>query len=319
MKIVILDGFTLNPGDLSWEELKSFGNCDIHDRTLPEQVVQRAAGAKILLTNKTPVNRESIFYLDDLKYIGVMATGYNIVDVKAASERNVVVTNVPTYGTRSVAQMTMALILELTQQVGLHSQAVRQGDWTRSQDWSFWKKPLIELEGLTLGIIGLGRIGRATADLAKAFGMKVIAFDPEKPDVVPDGVLMHDLETVLKNSDIFSLHCPMTAKTEQFINKDRLGMMKEESFLINTSRGQLVNEKDLADALNSGVIAGAGLDVLSVEPPQSDNPLLLAKNCIISPHIAWATKSARKRLMQVVVQNIESFLNGSCINEVQSK
>jgi len=316
VKIVILDGYTLNPGDLNWDELRRLGDCEIHDRTPADQIIDRARDAEILLTNKTPLNRESIFALDKLKYIGVMATGYNIVDIQAAAERNIVVTNVPTYGTRSVAQMTLALILELTQHVGLHSQAVRRGEWVRSLDWSFWQKPLIELEGLTAGIIGLGRIGRATANLLHAFGMEIIAFDPSIVDENPDNIVIHELESVLKNSDFLCLHCPLTADTDQFINKKRLQQMKKESYLINTSRGQLINEQDLADALNAELIAGAALDVLSTEPPHPDNPLLGAKNCIITPHIAWATKAARKRLMGIVVKNVKSFINGACVNRV---
>ena len=317
MKIVILDGYTLNPGDLSWEEIRELGDCTIYDRTPDDQVVQKANDAEILLTNKTPVNRQTIVQLKNLKYIGVMATGYNIVDIEAAAEHNIVVTNVPTYGTRSVAQMTLALILELTQGVGLHSLAVLQGEWVRSKDWSFWKRPLIELEGLTAGIIGMGRIGKVTANLLQAFGMEVIACDPSIVDGIPDGVVIHDLKTVLKNSDFLCLHCPLTTETDQFINKHSLQQMKKKSFLINTSRGQLINEQDLADALNNELIAGAALDVLSTEPPHPDNPLLKAKNCIITPHIAWATKAARKRLMHVFVQNVRSFINGSCINQVQ--
>jgi glycerate dehydrogenase len=309
MKIVILDGYTLNPGDLSWEELKQLGDCQIFDRTPPALVVQRAIDAEILLTNKTPVSRRAIVQLHNLKYIGVLATGYNIVDVEAAREKNIPVSNVPTYGTHSVAQMTFAMILELTQHTGLHADMVRKGHWSIAKDWCFWKQPLIELFGQTLGVVGYGRIGRATAHLATAFGMNVLATDPLLPSGKYKGVQILNLETLLRESDIICLHCPLTPETEQMINSDKIGLMKNSAFIINTSRGQLVNEHHLAKALNEGRIAGAGLDVLRVEPPPPDNPLLNAKNCLITPHIAWATKSARIRLMNVVLENIKAFLN----------
>ena len=316
MKIVILDGYTLNPGDLSWEQLQLLGDCQIFDRTPPALVVQRASEAEILLTNKTPVSRRAIDQLHNLKYIGVMATGYNIVDVEAASEKNIPVSNVPTYGTHSVAQMTFALILELTQHTGLHADLVRKGHWSSAKDWCFWQQPLIELSGQTVGIVGYGRIGRATAHLATAFGMNVLATDPLLPSGKYKGVQIVNLEMLLRESDIICLHCPLTPETNQMINSDRIGLMKKSAFLINTSRGQLVNERHLAKALNEGRIAGAGLDVLCVEPPPPDNPLLNAKNCLITPHISWATKSARIRLMNVVIENIKTFLNGKPQNVV---
>ena len=316
MKIVILDGYTLNPGDISWEELKKMGDCQIFDRTPPALVVQRASDADILLTNKTPVSRRAIFQLENLKYIGVLATGYNIVDVEAASEKNIPVSNVPTYGTHSVAQMTIALILELTQHAGLHTDMVRKGHWSIAKDWCFWKQPLIELEGLTLGIVGYGRIGQMTGHLAAAFGMNVIATDPLLPSARHKNVQIVNLDTLLSVSDFICLHCPLTPETEQMINSDKISLMKKTAYLVNTSRGQLVNERDLAKALNEGQIAGAGLDVLRVEPPPPDNPLLNAKNCLITPHIAWATKSARIRLMKVVVENIKAFLNNKPQNVV---
>lgn len=316
MKIVILDGYTLNPGDLDWNALNELGDCQIFDRTPPALVVQRAIDADILLTNKTPVSRRAITQLRNLKYIGVLATGYNIVDVEAARERDIPVSNVPTYGTHSVAQMTMALILELTQHAGLHTDMVRKGHWSIAKDWCFWKQPLIELWGKTMGIIGYGRIGQTTGHLAAAFGMNVLATDPLLPSGKHKGVHFVDLNTVLSESDIICLHCPLTQKTEQMINSEKLTLMKNTAFLINTSRGQLINERDLAKALNEGIIAGAGLDVLQMEPPPPDNPLLNAKNCLITPHIAWATKAARIRLMNVVIENIKAFLNNKPQNVV---
>lgn len=316
MTIVVLDGYTLNPGDLSWEDLKSLGACEIHDRTPPAEVVRRASAAEILLTNKTPVTREHISHLPKLRYIGVLATGTNIVDLAAARERNIPVTNVPGYGARSVAQMTLALLLELTQHVGLHSQSVREGKWTRSPDWCYWEKPLIELDGLTIGIVGFGNIGRAVSELAGAFGMKVLAFNP-KPKPAPTFVRFVPLETLFRESDIISLHCPLTPETRNLVNADRLAWMKPTAFLINTSRGPLVDEAALGEALNSGRIAGAGLDVLSVEPPPETNPLLHAKNCIVTPHIAWAARAARERLMKTAVENIRAFLAGKPQNVVR--
>src|SRR2546427_2571205 len=269
MKIVVLDGFTLNPGDLSWDELKSLGDCDIYDRTPPEEVVKRAADAEIVLTNKAPVTRESILALPRLKYIGVLATGYNIVDTAAARERNIPVTNVPTYGTRSVAQHTFALLLELTQHAGHHARTVRDGRWTKSPDFCYWDYPLVELDGLTMGIVGYGRIGNAVAGLAAAFGMGVLATSstPRQP---PPGIQCVDLETLFRQSDVVSLHCPLTAQTRNLVNADRLALMKPTAFLLNTSRGPLVDERALADALNSGRIAGIGLDVFSAEPPPAN-------------------------------------------------
>ena len=312
MKIVVLDGHTLNPGDLSWDELESLGECSIHDRTSPADVVQRAANAEIVLTNKTPLTRESIEALPNLKYIGVLATGYNIVDVKAARARGIPVTNVPDYGTRSVAQHTMALILEMAHHAGHHAQSVRDGRWTGSQDFCFWDYPLIELDGLTLGIIGYGKIGRAVAGLAAAFGMNVLVHSRTTPvaevAVAPDFV---DLEKVLRESDVITLHCPLTPETERLVDAKRLELMKPAAFLINTSRGGLIDERALAAALDSGRIAGAAVDVLSSEPPSSDNPLLRAKNCIVTPHIAWATRAARSSLMRVAVANARAFLNGN--------
>jgi len=315
MRIVVLDGYTLNPGDLSWNELKSLGECEIYARTPPAEVVKRAADAEIVLTNKTVLNREQILALPKLKYIGVLATGYNIVDVAAARDRNIPVANVPTYGTRSVAQHTFALLLELTQHVGHHAQTVRDGRWTKSLDYCYWDHPLIELDALTMGIIGFGRIGKAVAELAIAFGMKVLATN-SSPRQAPAGIQFVELHTLFRQSDILSLHCPLTPQTTRLVNQERLASMKPTAFLLNTSRGALIDEQALAGALNSGQVAGAAVDVLSVEPPPADNPLLRAKNCIVTPHIAWATRAARSRLMQIAVANIRVFLNGRLQNTV---
>jgi len=317
MKIVVLDGYTLNPGDLSWDRIKKLGDTVVYDYTPFDKTVERAKGAEIVFTNKTPLGEEELSQLDSLKYIGVLATGYNVVDVEAAKRRNIVVTNVPTYSTKSVAQMTFALILEMTQHVQRHSDAVHNGDWTNSRDFCFWNYPLIELDGKTMGIIGFGRIGQAVADLAKAFGMYVLGYDIKKSDQTGrKNFKWAEFDEIFTQSDIVSLHCPLFPETKGIINKDTLRKMKKTAFLVNTSRGPLIVDEDLADALNSDVIAGAALDVLSVEPPKKDNPLLTAKNCIITPHISWATKEARTRLMDIAADNLEAFLAGRIINAV---
>lgn len=316
MNIVVLDGHTLNPGDLSWDDLKALAPCDIFDRTLPEQLHSRSKYAEILITNKCPLRKEHFVELPKLKYIGVTATGYNIVDIEAAKERNIIVTKVPTYGTRSVAQMTFALLLELTQHVGHHSRRVAEGAWTSSADWCFWDRPLIELEDLMMGIVGFGRIGRAVAELAIAFGMHVQIATRSKPGEVPNGVRIVELEELFRASDVVSLHCPLTRETDQLVNADRLELMKPSAFLLNTSRGPLINEKALAAALNSDRLAGAAVDVLSIEPPPANNPLLGAKNCLITPHIAWATRAARARLMNIAIENVRAFLAGRPVNVV---
>jgi glycerate dehydrogenase len=308
MNIVVLDGYTLNPGDLSWDALRELGSCEIYDRSAPDEIVPRSTSAEIVLTNKVKLNGEYMSSVPTLKYIGVTATGYNIVDVAAARERKVIVTNVPTYGTQSVAQMTFALLLELTQHVGHHAQSVREGRWTRSPDFCYWDYPLIELDGLTLGIIGFGRIGKMVGQLAEAFGMKVLTHSRKQP--------VAEMETLFRRSDIISLHCPLTPQTEHLVNEKRLAWMKPTAFLLNTSRGPLIDESALAKALNEGRIAGAGLDVLAVEPPTADNPLLRAKNCLITPHIAWATRAARSRLMEAVVENVRAYLTGESKNVV---
>jgi glycerate dehydrogenase len=317
VKIVVLDGYTLNPGDLSWDALEALGRCAFYDRTPADEVVGRARGADVVLTNKVPLGRDAIAELPDLTYIGVLATGYNIVDVEVAAEHGIPVTNVPEYGTRSVAQMTFALLLELAQHVGHHARTVRDGRWCASEDFCYWDHPLVELAGLTMGIVGFGRIGRAVAELARAFGMGVLANDIAVPKDAA-GVEFVDLDALFSRSDVVSLHCPLTPDNEGLVNAERLNQMKESAFLINTSRGQLVNERDLAEALNSGRVAGAGLDVLAVEPPSAGNPLLAARNCIITPHVAWATRAARQRLLSAVVENVRAFLEGTPRNVVNA-
>jgi glycerate dehydrogenase len=317
MKIVVLDGYTLNPGDLSWDDLEKFGDVEIYHRTPQEKIIERCAGAAIVLTNKTPLNSDILNQLSSLKYIGVLATGYNVVDIDAARNNGVVVSNVPGYGTDSVVQMTFALLLELCQHVQKHSDAVMNGKWTQSPDWCFWDYPLIELSGKTLGIIGLGDIGMKVADLATAFGMNIIAASRTQTDQSSrDNFQWMSLDELLEEADVVSLHCPLTPETKGLINQNKLARMKKSAFLLNTSRGPLVIAHDLANALNDDVIAGAALDVLSEEPPLADNPLFHAKNCILTPHIAWATKEARARLMKMVVSNVDAFLQGKPINVV---
>jgi glycerate dehydrogenase len=315
MNIVVLDGFTLNPGDLSWEELRSLGPCAIYERTPPAALADRAAAADILLINKIELTSAAIQNVPRLRYIGVLATGTDIVDLAAARARGIPVTNVPAYGTKSVAQMTFALLLELAQQVGHHAQTVREGRWTRSADWCYWDLPLIELDGLALGLVGLGRIGRAVAELGAAFGMHVLASDPSV-SALPPFVRLVELDTLFCESDVVSLHCPLTPQTANLVNARRLSLMKPTAFLLNTSRGLLVDQAALADALNSGHLAGAALDVLPSEPPPADNPLLTARNCIITPHLAWATRAARSRLMTIAVENVRAFLQGKTQNVV---
>ena len=317
MKIVVLDGYTLNPGDLSWDGIKGLGEVEIYDYTPFESTVERAKGAEIVFTNKTPLGEKELSQLGGLKYIGVLATGYNVVDLEAAAKRNIVVTNIPAYGTRSVAQMTFALLLEMTQRVQWHSDAVFQGEWTRNRDFCFWRYPLIELEGKTLGIIGFGRIGQAVADVASAFGMSVIGYSRSRNDQSHrTNFRWAELDELLSESDVVSLHCPLFSETKGIINKKSLRKMKKTALLVNTSRGPLVVDEDLAEALNQDIIAGAALDVLSEEPPKENNPLLKAKNCIITPHIAWATREARERLMNIAVENLKSFLAGAPVNVV---
>lgn len=316
MNIVVLDGFTLNPGDLSWDALQALGDCVIHDRTPPELVVDRARDAEVVLTNKALLPREAILTLPKLRYIGVLATGYNVVDVAAARSRDIVVTNVPDYSTPSVAQHTFALLLELTQRAGHHSQTVHDGKWARNVEWTYWDYPLIELHGLRIGIVGFGRIGRAVAKLADAFGMHVIVSGRSRPDDFPRHHVFTDVDALFEWSDVVTLHCPLTPETRHLVNAERLARMKPTAYVLNTGRGPLVDEAALADALNSGRIAGAAADVLSTEPPKEDNPLLHAKNCIITPHIAWATQASRARLMDIAVENVRAFIAGSPRNIV---
>ncbi|NIG57018.1 D-2-hydroxyacid dehydrogenase [Chitinophaga sp. Cy-1792] len=314
--IVVLDGYTLNPGDLSWAGLQALGNVTIYDRTPEELVVERAKDAAIVLTNKSLLSAASIAQLPHLEYIGVIATGYNVVDVAAAKARNIVVTNVPAYSTTAVAQLTFALILELCHHVGAHAAAVSEGRWANSVDFSFWDYPLVELEGKTLGIVGLGQIGQAVARLGLAFGMKVIAHHKHPERDKMDGVTFTDMATCFREADVVSLHTPMSAANKEFVNAALLSTMKRTAFLINTSRGGLIQEQDLADALRNGVLAGAGLDVLSVEPPREGNPLIGSPNVFITPHIAWATSDARKRLLNKVIENLDAFLSGRAQNVV---
>jgi glycerate dehydrogenase len=316
MKLAVLDGYCLNPGDLSWDALRRFGELAVFDRTRPEDVVARAAGAEILFTNKTPLAASVLAQLPALRYIGVLATGYNIVDVEAAKARGIVVTNIPTYGTASVAQFVFALLLELCHNVKLHSDAVRAGEWASNPDWSFWKSPLVELAGRTMGIVGFGRIGRQVGRIADAMGMHVAAYDTYHGDPPPYGFRWAGLEELLRESDVVSLHSPLFPETQGMINAKTLPWMKPSAFLINTSRGPLVVDRDLADALNAGRLAGAGVDVLSVEPPAADNPLLSARNCLVTPHIAWATREARARLMDQAVGNVAAFVGGKPVNVV---
>ena len=316
MKIVILDGYAANPGDISWEGIKALGECTIYDRTAPEEVLERAAGAEAILTNKVVINAEHIAALPDLKYIGVLATGYNIIDTAAAKERGIIVTNIPAYSTPSVAQMVFAHILNITQQVQHYSEEVRQGVWTNSKDFCFWDTPLMELRDKKIGLVGLGHTGYATARVAIGFSMQVYALTSKSRFQLPPEIKKMDLDELFSECDIVSLHCPLTPETRGLVNAQRLALMKPSAILINTGRGPLINEQDLADALNSSKIYAAGVDVLSTEPPHADNPLLTAKNCYITPHIAWATQEARERLMNIAITNLQAYINGKPENVV---
>ena len=306
MKIVVTDGYALNPGDLSWKPIEELGELKVYDRTTAEFVYARCKDAEIILTNKTEIDKTTIEKLPLLRLISVLATGYNIVDTVAAKNRNIIVCNVPAYGTASVAQHTFALILELTNHISIHAMSVANGKWQQSPDYSYSIRPLIELSGKTLGIVGMGNIGQQTARIAKAFGMKVIYYS--RHDKKTNLGEYTDLETLFANSDIVSLHCPLTPENKEFVNASLLKLMKPSGYIINTSRGQLINERDLADALNTNLIAGAALDVLSKEPPQDDNPLLKAGNCVITPHNAWSTKEARQRIIDTTADNMRAFL-----------
>ncbi len=315
-RIVILDGYAANPGDLSWEKLNELGEVTVYDRTAPHEVVERAAQAEIVLTNKTPLMRETLAQLPRLRYIGVLATGYNVVDIDAAGEQGIVVTNIPAYSSDSVAQLVFAHILNIASDVATHSQCVKSGEWASCQDFSFQKSPIFELAGKTIGIVGLGNIGSTVARIAHAFGMRIVAKTSKAQATLPDYIEAVDFDTLLAESDIITLHCPLTDSTRNLINVDSIAHMKPTAILINTGRGPLINEHDLAEALNSGLIRAAGVDVLSQEPPTADNPLIAARNCYITPHIAWATFEARQRLLNIAVENVRQFLNGNTVNQV---
>ncbi len=314
MRIVVLDGQTLNPGDLSWDPLQKLGDLQVYERTQANEIVELATGAQALLTNKAPLTRATLEALPDLKYIGVTATGYNIVDADACKELGITLCNVPAYSTASVAQLVFAFVLEHCHHVGLHSQCVRAGKWSESKDFAFWERPLVELEGLSFAIVGFGNIGQRVANIARTFGMNVLVHSRTKREA--EGITWVTRENLFAQSDFLSLHCPLTPETEGMVNRDTIALMKPTAFLINTGRGGLIVEQDLADALNQDRIAGAGLDVLSAEPPPSSNPLLTAKNCFVTPHIAWATEAARQRLMDETVANLAAWQSGNPKNVI---
>lgn len=320
MNIVVLDGYALNPGDLDWQPLQALGDCRIYDRTPPAEVVSRAKDAEIVLTNKTVLDREILARLPKLRYIGVLATGVNVVDLAAARERGIPVTNAPGYSTPAVAQMVFALLLELTSRAGHHGQLVRSGRWSAAADFCFWDRPLVELAGRTLGLVGFGQIGRQVARIARAFDMRVLVHTAHPQRYVGDPaaaeVAFVDLDPLFSESDVISLHCPLTPATDKLVDARRLALMRPGAILINTGRGPLIDEPALAAALTVGQIGGAGLDVLSVEPPPADNPLLQAPNCLITPHIAWAARAARERLLAMVVENLQGFLTDNPRNVV---
>ena len=317
MKIIVLDGYTLNPGDLTWDRIKANGELNVYDRTPADEIVERAQGAEIIFTNKTPLTAEVLKNLPGLKYIGVLATGYNVVDTEAAKELGIIVTNIPTYGTAAVAQFTFALLLEMCHHVWAHSEEVKRGAWGNNPDFCFWNYPLVELAGKSLGIIGFGRIGRSVAEIGQALGMNVLAYDSYRDDSLETETLRYaELDELLAKSDVISLHCPLFENNKGMINRNTIAKMKDRVMIINTSRGPLIVEEDLAEALNSGKVAGAAVDVLAVEPPTDNNPLLNAKNCIITPHIAWAPKESRERLMNIAADNLERFLAGNPVNVV---
>jgi glycerate dehydrogenase len=322
MKIVVLDSCGLNPEELSWNEVEKYGELEIYKRTSEEEILERAQSAEIILTNKTPISRDTISKLNSLEYIGVLATGYNVIDLEAAAENGIEVTNVPAYSTESVAQFVFALLLEVAHHVGEHNSAVKAGEWSSAKDFSFWKYPLIELKNKIMGIIGYGSIGQRTAELALAFGMNVIVYDrsPEKkqkdPEIMTESIKFVDRDELFRNSDVISLHCPLTDQTQGIINKKSIALMKKGVIIINTARGPLIIEEDLAAALEAGDVYAAAVDVLYNEPPEEDNPLLNSNKTIITPHIAWASKESRERLMKTAVENIKSYLNGEIKNSV---
>lgn len=317
MKIVILDGYTLNPGDLTWDELKTLGEVVVYDRTPAAEVAGRIGDAEIVFTNKTPIDKSVLDACPAVKYIGVLATGYNVVDVEAAKAKGIPVVNIPTYGTAAVGQFVIALLLEICHHVGEHSQSVKAGDWTKNADWCYWNYPLIELAGKTMGIIGFGRIGQQAAAIAQALGMKILAHDSyQNAALVSDTLQYASLDELFAKSDVISLHCPLFESTKGIINKQNIAKMKDGVIIINTSRGPLIVEEDLAEALNSGKVYAAGVDVVSVEPIPADNPLLKAKNCIMTPHIAWAPIESRARLLNIAIDNLKSFLANAPVNVV---
>ena len=316
MKIVILDGYTANPGDLSWDKLKAFGEVVVYDRTSPAQVKERSSGANMLLTNKTVISRELMEACSELNYIGVLATGYNVVDLQAAKELGITVTNIPAYSTDSVVQMTFALLFELCTNVGIHNAAVKSGKWENAKDFCFWETPLIAVKDKVFGIVGYGKIGRAVAEAAKAFGKKVCVCTRTPSKVADPEIEVLTREELFAKADIISLHCPLTEENKEMINRESIAKMKEGVILLNTGRGPLINEADLAEALHSGKIYAAGVDVVSVEPIKAENPLLSCDNCIITPHIAWAPKETRARLIEIAVENVKSFMEGTTQNRV---
>ena len=319
MKIVILDGYTLNPGDLDWAGFEALGSLTVYDRTDPGEIVSRIGDAEAVIVNKCPITEETMKACPEMRYIGVLATGYNVVDVAAASRLGIAVTNIPTYGTTAVAQMVFAHLLAICHHVEAHSEAVHAGEWNSNPDWCFWNSPLIELAGKTMGIIGFGRIGQNTARIAAALGMRVLAYDQHENEFGKQFGEYVTLERLLAESDVISMHCPLFPETEGMINRQTIAQMKDGVIFINTSRGQLVNEQDLADALNSGKIYAAGLDVVYTEPIQVNNPLLKARNCQITPHIAWAPKESRRRLMDIAVDNLRQFAAGTTVNTVNKR
>lgn len=316
MKIVMLDGYTTNPGDLSWDFLNNYGENVIHDRTPSEKVVERCLDADIVVTNKTPLTKDIIEQLPNLKFVALLSTGYNIVDYMYLKEKGIPVSNIPSYSTDAVAQLVLSFLLELSMNVGLHSHSVKSGDWVNSTDFCYWKTPLSELSGKTLGIFGLGRIGKAVAERARAFGMNIIAYTPRLHGNEPEWIKIVPLDEMLRKADAVTMHCPLTPETEGIVNAEFISKMKDGAYFINTSRGTVVDETALADALNSGKLGGAGLDVLSTEPPKADNPLLSAKNCFITPHIAWASFETRQRLLSIFEENIKAFVNGKPQNVI---